>query len=450
MVITDHDLQLKKLILDDDFTNIQNLVNDEINLMSILGVSKKELQHSNLLAWLFNPNEIHCLGDYFIKEFIKLYYKENEYQDLGYSTKLSVFDFVDLNFSDIHINREINNIDILITSKSNGLCILIENKIFAKEANGQLKKYRTQVEKDYPDFKHKIYIYLSLETQEINEEEQNHYVQFTYGHIIKLIKQLLSTQSIAFGHNTRFVLEQYLQTLKSNLNENEQIEMVAKDLYKKYKSVLDFVIEISKPTFKANEQIEMVPKDILKKYKSAFDLVFKYTKPSTVVCVPNNIEGLIRNEQTLKPFKIPSKSYVRFKPIFLFTNFEKLKSKGIISESSRPEDLYENWLFLFEFHITEKTINFFMKIGQYHDQKCRLRLYNLLLKHKDVFDKVEKIDGLQPMWHTVFQKNIITTKEYSKFIELKDLNLDSIIETRFRELIDKDLSKIQKVIEMEL
>ena len=54
--------QLKELILDEDFTNIQNLVNEEINLMSILKVEKKELQHSNLLAWLFDPFASHGLG----------------------------------------------------------------------------------------------------------------------------------------------------------------------------------------------------------------------------------------------------------------------------------------------------------------------------------------------------------------------------------------------------
>ena len=68
---TEIETQLKKLILDDDFTSIQGLVNEEINLMSILRIANKELQHSNLLAWLFDPNETHKLGDFFVKEFIK-------------------------------------------------------------------------------------------------------------------------------------------------------------------------------------------------------------------------------------------------------------------------------------------------------------------------------------------------------------------------------------------
>lgn len=72
-------LELKRLILDERFTNLKSFVNKEINLMSILGVAHKELQHSNFLSWLFDPKETHGKEDYFIKEFIKLYFQENQY-----------------------------------------------------------------------------------------------------------------------------------------------------------------------------------------------------------------------------------------------------------------------------------------------------------------------------------------------------------------------------------
>ena len=66
----DTENKLKALILDDDFTNLQNLANKEVNLMSILRVSHRELQHSNFLSWLFDPNATHGLGDYAFKEFL--------------------------------------------------------------------------------------------------------------------------------------------------------------------------------------------------------------------------------------------------------------------------------------------------------------------------------------------------------------------------------------------
>lgn len=413
---TEIETQLKKLILDDDFTSIQGLVNEEINLMSILRIAHKELQHSNLLAWLFDPNETHRLDDFFVKEFIKLYYKENEYQDLGNTkAKLSVFDFVNLDFSDLEIRREHKNIDILILSESNGLCIMIENKVYAKEGKGQLTKYRNYVENEYSDFKHKIYIYLSLFEQDISEVETDFYVQLTYQHIKKLIVQILDNQSISIANNTRFVLEQYLQTLKALMNENEKIEKTAKELYKRY--------------------------------KSAFDLVFKYAAPSQSTIVPHNLVELIEKESTIRPFAT-SKTYVRFQPEFLYQNIEKLKEKGFIT---KEDDLTNNWLFLFEFHITRNYIYFDLKIGEYLNSDCRKKVYELFSKNNKVFDKVIKANGqLRPSWHQAFQKKIITSSEYNKFLESEDENLNDKIEKKFRELIDNDLPKIQQILETEL
>lgn len=106
--------QLKKLMLDEKFTSLQNLVNEEVNLMEILKVSNKELQHSNFLACIFNPKGSHNLGDLFLKEFIKIYFRENEHKNLGSESSLSVFDFVLLDFSDLEIRREYKNIDLIL------------------------------------------------------------------------------------------------------------------------------------------------------------------------------------------------------------------------------------------------------------------------------------------------------------------------------------------------
>lgn len=116
-MIEKEELELKKLVLDDDFAKLQNLVNEEINLMEILRVSRKELPHSNFLAWFFNPNQSHNLGDFALKEFIKIYFKENQFQNLGNESGLSVFDFIHLEFDDLEIKREYKNIDLLFLSK---------------------------------------------------------------------------------------------------------------------------------------------------------------------------------------------------------------------------------------------------------------------------------------------------------------------------------------------
>lgn len=404
--------QLKALILDEDFTNLQNLASEEVNLMEILGVAHRELQHSNFLAWIFNPNESHNLGDFAVKEFIKLYYRENQFADLGLQTKLSVFDFVQLDFDDLEIRREYKNIDLILLSRKNEFCIVIENKIYSGEGKGQLKKYRDLIEKEYPEFKHKIYIFLSLLEQNITEEEQDYYVQLDYSHIVKLIEQIVQRKGLK--DRSRFVFEQYLQTLKSMLNQNEEIEEIAQKLYKKY--------------------------------KSAFDLVFQYAETSqSGLKGSNNLLELIKNEPNLK-FLYSNKGWIVFQPIFLFELLPILKEKDFV-----PLDfeLADNFEFTFDFGIREDSVVFSVKIGK-GNPIVRAKLYEFYADHQEFFDKVLKKDGkLSKEWHQVYQKKIVSRSEFEKSLDDENFDINGLIENRFRELIDKDLIKIEKIFREE-
>lgn len=400
----DVESQLKELILDDDFTNMQGLVNEEVNLMDILRVSHKELQHSNFLAWFFNPNGSHNLGDFALKEFIKLYYKENQFADLGNEKGLSVFDFVQLNFDDLEIRREYKHIDLILLSKKNQFCIVIENKIRASERKGQLEKYRNIIETEYPEFKHKIYIYLSLEDQVISESEQDYYVQLNYEHIIKLIDLVISDRNSKLADKTKFVFEQYLDTLKSMLNKNEEIGEVAQQLYKKY--------------------------------KSAFDLVFKYATPNAKVLIWNKLDELLEKEDSIRRFK-SNKTYLRFQPEYLYDNIQELRNKGLLLPD---DDLSDNWVFLFEFNIRSAQVSFDFKIGA-GDHLTRYKLYEICLKHKNVFTKVNK--PLKPQWHQAFQSSILSRGDMIDFLETGDEEklVKKIIEN-FRKVMEVDVPKI--------
>ena len=405
--------QLKQLILDEDFTNLQNLASEEVNLMEILGVAHRELQHSNFLAWLFSPNESHNLGDFAIKEFIKLYYRENQFEDLGLQTKLSVFDFVHLDFDDLEIKREHKNIDLILLSKKNEFCIVIENKIYSTEGKGQLKKYRSWIESEFPNFKYKIYIFLSLFEQDISEEEQDYYLRLDYTHIVKLIEQIIQTRSLA--DKTRFVFEQYLQTLKSMLNQNQEIEAIAQNLYQKY--------------------------------KSAFDLVLKYAEPSGRGLVGNNkLIELIKGEPSIQ-LLYSSNSWIYFLPTFLENMLPNLKQKNIV-----PQDysLTDDLAFLFEFSVRNDFINFACKIGR-GNQNVRKNLHELYSHHQHFFDKVVKKDGrLSKEWHQAYQKKIVSRNEYEKSLEDEEFDINWLIEKRFREVIDIELPKFEKIFREEL
>jgi len=401
------ELQLKRLVLDDDFNNIQNLVQKEVNLMSILGIQHKELQHSNFLAWLFNPGEAHDFGDFALKEFIKTYFVKNNYADLG---DMSVFDFTTLDLRDIEIRREYKNIDLILTSLSNKLCIVIENKIYSGERENQLKKYYEIAQKEYPEYK-QVFMFLSLEPQEISSEMSDVYVCVTYEYVLQLIQKLLKTRSM--DDKVQFVLQQYETALQSLLNMNEEIEATAQNLYKLH--------------------------------KGAFDLIFKYVQPSNKV--PNNLLQLIEQEESVLPFRSTG-TYIRFQPKWLYELLPTLRKKGF---SNSDDALRTSTLFLFEFHICDDKIQFDFKIGEHPDQKARELLYKIYMDNKQTFNKIESNSRLYPKFHIAYQKQILKPQEVKKFHEDDNQQeLYELIELRFRELIEIDLPKLEAVIKKEL
>ena len=289
--------------------------------------------------------------------------------------------------------------------------MVVENKIYSTEGRGQLKKYRDFAEKEFSDYKYRIYIYLSLEEQSLNSDDGDYYVHITYNHIVKLLNKLLATQQISLSEQTRFVLQQYLQTLKSMLNKNEEIETLTKELYKKY--------------------------------KAAFDLVFKYCATSELEELSGFLHELIKTESNIISCQ-SSKNYVRFKPKFIYDNIALLKEKGLFP---KDENIDDNWIYLFEFNIRNNCINFDLKIGD-GDSDTRLKLLDIYKKSPLFFNKVNKKFSLK--WHLSFQKEILRRDEFEKFIESGNIDETKIIITeRFRELLHK-MKEYEEIVLKEL
>ncbi len=105
---------LEKFILNNpDLEKLDGMLSD-FNVFETLNLVHAEIRHSNVLAWLLNPNENHGLGKYFINIFIKWFVSENKTIIDG----LNVFDIEMFNYNDVEIRREWKNIDILIITSS--------------------------------------------------------------------------------------------------------------------------------------------------------------------------------------------------------------------------------------------------------------------------------------------------------------------------------------------
>lgn len=95
------------------------------------------------MGWLLTPNGNHNFGDFLLKKIISQIILENEEI---VNDNIDLLDIHLGDFSDSFVQRERNNIDILLVSDRNNFVLLIENKIHAKESKHQTDSFQQQLE----------------------------------------------------------------------------------------------------------------------------------------------------------------------------------------------------------------------------------------------------------------------------------------------------------------
>ena len=136
---------LQTLIMDSDLERLEDLL-VQFNLFDVLGIARREVQHSKFIAWLLDPYGSHGLGDYFLRGFLA--------QAAAYGRERGISDFTPFDvdswkFQDIEVATERHHIDILVIDESDGFVCLIENKIGGAEHSSQLSNYLRTVEHEY-------------------------------------------------------------------------------------------------------------------------------------------------------------------------------------------------------------------------------------------------------------------------------------------------------------
>ncbi len=150
--------KIRDLLLSNDFKRL-TYKKDEANIFKIINMADKEIVHSDMLAWLFNPYENHNLNDKVLKEILmQLSKKDAEYINL-----------LLLDYSDLEVYREytVDNgrrIDIVMESKNNKVIFIIENKIWSGEGDNQLEDYKNYIDEKYSDY-NRIFLFLTPEKE---------------------------------------------------------------------------------------------------------------------------------------------------------------------------------------------------------------------------------------------------------------------------------------------
>ena len=236
---------VEKFLLSNDFQRIKNSQN-KFNLFSALNISRKELVHSDLIAYFLSPQQSHGCGGIIIQELFKCIYNHKENKNF-----LTFEEFISLSYQNTVAYREYSNIDILLDMRSSSAVFAIENKIDHLERKNQVKDYQEVVKNNFGTYKTKRIIFLTPDgskSQTYNSQSNVRCISISYECISKALRN-----SISFCHNNdakKFInecikhIEEDLmktgeeQQLINSIWENYDYAKVLKKIYEKRPTLL--------------------------------------------------------------------------------------------------------------------------------------------------------------------------------------------------------------------
>lgn len=237
-----HSQQVLALLEDADFTVLDDHFN-RFNPFKILQVDNYEIRHSNVLGWLMDPSGNHNLGPYFAKKFIaKVFTNPANTED---EDKLSNYDVLEISghpYHDLTVYKELQTsnrkrIDLLAISDLHKIVLLIENKYWSGESEGQLEEYIEYARSVYGGYKI-IPVFLTLQDEEPTHED---YLMLGYSDVLSILQQLLDSRKDYMNAHIHSFLSYYSDILEDQLVENEKLNATGLDLYRNHKEAVDLL-----------------------------------------------------------------------------------------------------------------------------------------------------------------------------------------------------------------
>lgn len=386
---------------------------NKFNPLNILKVNEYEIRHSNVLAWLLDPNENHGLGEEFIKKFLGEVILLNEDKDL----EISVLDIYLNNFYDIQVLREWKNIDILAISHSNKMIILIENKVKAKENKGQLKRYNDIVETKFKDYK-KLKVFLTVEGEEPSENE---YVICNYYSILKILTNIMKLNSGSLNDKVEDFISYYIEVLKDIVDEDEEIIDLCREIYKENKKIIDYIASNKNKMEIIKGSMEEKVINVYNIYEKSIDMILRHGKTTTFLEAANKF--IKQNKDVI--LEKESNTY------FCFINCKMDKIKSLSSEGTPIYYIFNNRL------KKNNRLRMFIEVQSFGDN---------YQKRQEFLHELNKLDDFQ-IKERSFNPESRYTRIYSKSIVVNDITEDKILKYMnelYRDSL-KDLDEILKV-----
>ena len=179
------------------------LKGEKFNIFRVCGVDHYETTHSAILAEFLNPKGCHGQGTKYLHLFLNML-KEKGLPFTFSDNDVSVF-------TEYPIAN--GRLDILLRN-SESQAVVIENKIYACEQTGQLRRYGEWASKEYKDYS---IIYLTLDGKDSGTADSENYIRISYSKDILhwMLECAKESFDIPFVRET---IKQYVNHLKMLTN----------------------------------------------------------------------------------------------------------------------------------------------------------------------------------------------------------------------------------------
>ena len=223
---------LKNFLLDIECLDQLDEWIGKFNLFDILKITRTEIRHSNILAWLLTPDENHGLKDNILKGFIQFAITSLDLPDQ------EIFKTLLMDYRSFVLYREWHCIDIMAVSEKEKCILCIENKIDSGEHSNQLPRYQKTVTELYHDYK-VIYIYLSPSGAESCSPDT--WLAMSYRDVMQIIES--ACRKTILLPEAKMLINNYLETIRRDIVGDERLAQICAEIYTKHKKALDLIYE---------------------------------------------------------------------------------------------------------------------------------------------------------------------------------------------------------------
>jgi hypothetical protein len=346
---------IQDLLVDKSFLALDRQRN-AFNIFDVLNLREYEIRHTRFLAHMLDPCGTHGLGNAFLRNFLLQVSAQLASSERG--GLLDDIHNLDLDLARVTAEISLANgryeveseteeqqqgrrkastssgrLDILLQIPRRGgrdIAIAIENKINAKESNGQLERYREWV---CTRFDSALLLYLTVADEEVAPAWNN----VTYSNVVYPALDLTAASAGSPGNGPALMMSHYMSVLREKVEAEAayaDADSIAQELHKNYPAA-KHAIEVLRDRWQAPIDGKPLDSDwgLYNRYKAAFGFLLRYhtdelskaldwfttTWPQRVAATAGNAPRIVIDDS--------NRSYMRFLAIPVGSALEELSQR---------------------------------------------------------------------------------------------------------------------------